>query len=101
RYWNSASSACSAANSEHFNGKRDAITTAQTQGGDAALQAAILQRVEQRRQHARAAGANRMTEGNRAAVHVHFALVEPELIQNRDGLDRECLVQLDEVDVAQ
>ena len=51
-----------------FDRERDAVAAAQAQRRDAALQVAPLQRVEQRRQHARAARADRVAERDGAAV---------------------------------
>ena len=53
-----------------FDGERDAVAAAEAERRDAALQVAPLQRVEQRRQHARAARADRVAERDGAAVDV-------------------------------
>ena len=60
-----------------------------------------LQRVEQRRQHARAAGADRVAERDGAAVDVHLRRIDAELAQDGHGLHRERFVQLEEIDVLQ
>ena len=57
------------------------------------------QRIEQRRQNARAARANRMAERDGAALNVDPRGVEAELACHRDGLHGERFVQLDEIDV--
>src|SRR5262249_13980757 len=49
------------------------------QRSDAVASLSCPQRIEERREHARAAGANRMTERDRSAVDVHLRGVEPEL----------------------
>ena len=48
---------------------------------------------------ARAAGAERVPQRDRAAVHVHLRRVQAELADAGERLGRECLVQLDQVDV--
>ena len=61
---------------------------------------AILHRVQQRREHARAARADRMAERDRAAVHVHAIPVPSERRAIRERLRRERLVRFDEIVVA-
>ena len=63
--------------------------------------AAALQRVQQRRQHARAARADRVAERDGAAVDVHPCRIDAELVDHRDRLHRERFVDLEEVDVGQ
>ena len=65
------------------------------------LSIASLHRIEQRRQDPRAAGADRVAERDRAAVHVDARRIDPELAHHRDRLDREGFVDLEEVDVVQ
>ena len=55
----------------------DAVAAAEAERRDAALQVAPLQRVEQRRQHAPAARADRVAERDGAAVHVDLLRVDP------------------------
>ena len=59
-----------------FHRERDAVAAAEAQRRDAARQVPLLQRVEQRRQHARAARADGVPERDGAAVDVHLALVD-------------------------
>ena len=61
---------------------------------------AILQRVEQRRQHAGAARADRMAERDRAAVHVDAVPVPAQPPAVGERLRRERLVRLDQIVVA-
>ena len=56
--------------------------------------------VQQRDDEPRAAHPERMADRDRAAVHVHLRLVDPELAHDRERLRGERLVQLDEVEVA-
>ena len=49
----------------------------------------------------RARGAERMAEGDRAAVHVDAILIHLQLAHRRDDLRRECFVELDQIDVAE
>ena len=40
-----------------------------------------------------------MAERDRAAVHVHLLVIEPELADDREALRRERLIQLDEIEL--
>src|SRR4051812_25034996 len=60
-----------------FNGKGDRLPAAEANGGDASLPAPYFQSVQQGDQNARAGGAQRMAERDRAAVNVHFILRQP------------------------
>src|SRR5436309_8678533 len=80
--------------------RRDALadTDAHRHERVALLAAAQLERCRPR--EARSRGAERMSEGDRAAVRVHARLVAPvraELLEAGDDLARERLVQLDDV----
>src|SRR5262245_31907649 len=81
--------------------ERDAVAAAETERRDPALQMAVLQRVQQRRQHARSARSDRMAERDRAAVHVDLRGIDAELFQHGDGLDGERFVELEKVHVVQ
>src|SRR5258706_4805980 len=52
------------------------------------------QRIDQRRQHPRAAGADRMTESDRPAVHIHLRGIDAELPAHGDHLRGKRLIQL-------
>ena len=52
-----------------------AVSTAEPKRRDSSPQVSLLQGIEQRRQNARTAGADRMTERHGAAVDVHLARV--------------------------
>ncbi len=56
--------------SETLHGEGHGVAAAQAEGRDAAPEVAALQFVEQRDQNARAACADGMAEGDRAAVHI-------------------------------
>src|SRR6476661_6940680 len=79
--------------SDHLDGESNAVAAAETERGNAALQSAVLESVEQRREHASAAGTDGVTERHGATVDVHPCLVESELLDNGDSLHRERLVQ--------
>ena len=79
--------------------ERDAVAAAQAERRDAAFEIPLLERVEKGREHARAASANRMAERDGATVHVHLARIETQLAQHGNGLDRERLVQFDQIDI--
>ena len=55
--------------------------------------------IKQRHENARAAGADRMAESNRAAVDVHLRGIEFELFHDGDGLYGKRFVQFDKIDV--
>src|SRR5271155_3760609 len=76
-----------------FDGKRDGIASAEAEGGDAALEIAALQFVEQRDQDAGAGCADGMAERDGAAIDVYFFGIEPQHAGYGDGCDRESFVQ--------
>ena len=55
-----------------FDGQGYGVAAAQAQRGDAALQIAALEFVEERDQDARAGGAYRVADGYGATVHIYF-----------------------------
>ena len=65
-----------------FDRQGDAVSAAEAQRGNAAFQVAPPQRIEQRRQHARAARADRVPESNSPAVHVHLALIDAKRLED-------------------
>src|SRR5262249_45983096 len=89
---------CALGGSHPFDSDCDAVAATETQRRDAAFQVAVLQRVEQRRQHPAPARSDRVAERNRAAIDVDFRGIDAELVQHGDGLHRERFVQLEEVD---
>src|SRR5207253_4535694 len=58
--------------SNPFDRERDAVAAAQAERRDAAREISPLQRVQERRQDAAAARADRVAQCDGAAVHVHF-----------------------------
>src|SRR6478609_6446158 len=78
----------------------DRLAAADAQRRHAALLALALQRIQQRRQDARARGADGMPERDRAAQHVDPLGIEIEQLIVGDGDHRERLVNLVEIDVA-
>ena len=64
---------------------------------DANAAASRAQRVDERREHARATGTNGMAERDRAATRVHERGVEAQLAQHRHGLRGERFVQLEQM----
>src|SRR6185503_7365679 len=79
------------------NAERHGIAAAETQRGEPGGLVAILERVKQRGEDARAARANRMTEGDRAAVHVHAIPIPRQALPVRNRLRRERFVRFDEI----
>ena len=77
--------------SDSFDGEGHAVAAAEAQAGDAAFEVPLLQRIDERGEHTRAARANRMPERDGAAVDVDLAGIDAELFQNRDQLARKTL----------
>ena len=86
---------------ERFDDHRDALTAADAGGRHAVLLAAPPQLEQQRQQQARAAGAERMAERDRAAVDVDLVAIEAQLLLAREILRRERLVDLDQVEIGE
>src|SRR5688500_4086306 len=82
-----------------LDGERDAVASAKAQTRDSALQTSLLQRIEQCRQDARAAGADRMPERHCSSVDVHLARIDSQLTKDSDQLHRERFVNLEQVNV--
>ena len=61
--------------SDQLDRHRRRLSAADAEAGDAARLAVALERGDQRRDDARATGADRVTERGRAAVHVLFHIV--------------------------
>src|SRR5512133_2094649 len=79
--------------------ERHGLPAADAERGEAALLAEILHRVEQRHEDPRPGGADRVTERDGAAPHVHVLPVEAQELVVRERHHRERLVDLPEVDV--
>src|SRR5262245_59538603 len=77
---------------------RYAHPAADAERGEALLRVALLHLVQQRDEDARARGADRMAERDRAAVHVHLAGVPAHLPVHRDRLRGERLVDLQQIE---
>ena len=79
---------------------RFALPAATAQGRGTELRAAAPELVDEREHHTRAGRADRVTERDRAAVHVHVGVVDAQIADRceRDGGER--LVDLDEFEVA-
>src|SRR5262245_34310766 len=73
------------------------VAAAEAQRRQSATRIPILHRVQQRRQHPRATGTDRMAERDRAAVDVHTIPVPLETEPVGDRLRRERFVGLDEI----
>src|SRR2546425_11183749 len=80
-----------------FHCQRDGVAAAEAESGDAALEIAASELVEQRDENARAGSADGMTDGDGAAVHVDFFGIELQLARDGDGGDGEGFVELEEV----
>src|SRR3954447_23475032 len=82
-----------------FNGHRDGVAASETQRGHSAMDVAPDHLVDQRDEHARAARADGMSEGDRAAVYVYLRGVESKLVRPRPRLHAEGVVERQEVHV--
>src|SRR5436190_3261613 len=77
---------------------RDGPATAEAQGCQTVPAFSPSELVEQRRDDPRARGPDRVSESDRAAVHVHLVPVEPQLATVGQRLGGERLVDLDQVE---
>src|SRR3989442_8094173 len=77
------------------------IAATQAQCRNPTLCVASIHLVEKRDQDAGAAGADRMSESNRAAVHIYFLGIELELLHHCECLDGEGFIQLDQIDIGE
>src|SRR6185503_10920088 len=82
-----------------FDDRGDALSAADAQRCEPILPAALAQLVCEREREPRAGRTQRMTEGDRAAVHIRLVAIEAELLLHREVLRRERLVDLDQVHV--
>src|SRR4029077_20646767 len=82
-----------------LDGKGHGVASAEAERGDAALEVAALQYVEQRDEDARSRCANGVTESDRAAIDVDLFGIETKLARDRDSSDGEGFVEFDEIDV--
>src|SRR6185503_2259677 len=84
----------------HFDDHRVALAAARADRRAAEPAAAAPQLVDERHQDAGAAGADRVAERDRAAVHVHLGLVELKHAHRVERDRGERLVDLEQVDLA-
>src|SRR5438552_1371182 len=80
-------------NLETFDCEGDGVSATKTECGDAALQVAALQFMDQRNEDARAGRADGMTERDSAAVDVYFFGIELYLPRDGDSGNGKGLVQ--------
>ena len=81
--------------------RRHALADADAEGGDAVAAAAAAQLPDEGVSEAGAGAAERVAEGDRAAVDVEPLLVDPELAGAGEDLGGEGLVDLDQVDLVE
>src|ERR1700733_13547110 len=77
----------------------DAHAAADAERGKALLGVALLHLVQQRHQHARPGGTDRMADRDRAAIDVDLGEIPAEVLVDRAGLRGERLVGLDQIEV--
>src|SRR4051794_36037439 len=85
----------------HLEQPRRTHATADTHRHQPQPTAALPEFVNELRRELRASGAERMTERDRAAVHIHSFGIDPEILDDRDDLRRERLIELDHLHVLQ
>src|SRR5262245_20323438 len=95
----SASRSIRTSGSRDLDDHRNPHPASDAQRRDPFAAAPRAQRMDERRQHPRPAGADWMPERNGAASRIHLAALEPKLLEYRDRLDCECFVQLEQIDV--
>src|SRR5688500_19637849 len=78
-----------------------ALSAADAHRDQTIARAAAAHLAEELHGELRAGRAERMSERDRAAVHVHFRFVETELAHHRQRLSGEGFVELDEIDVGE
>ena len=86
---------------ESLDSEGDTISATETQRGNPSSQAALLQGVEEGRENPRAAGADRMSQCDRASVDVHAVGIDPQLAEDGDQLNGERLVDFEEIDITE
>src|SRR5580692_1220065 len=94
-----ASSTRLAPRADAFDDHCDALTHSDAHGAEGVTAAAALELIDRGGCEARAAGAERMAERDRAALGIHMGGIvrDLELAQHGERLGRECLVELDQV----
>src|SRR3954463_11413477 len=80
-----------------FDAQCNGIAATETECGQSRSCVPVLHRIEQRGQYASAAGADRMTERDRAPIDVQAVPLPSELIAVGERLRGECLVGFDEI----
>src|SRR5215510_8147251 len=89
---------CGVARPSTLDAERDAHAAADAERGQALVRIALLHLVQQRDEHTGARGADRVAEGDGAAVDVDLAGVPAEVLVDGAGLGGEGLVGLDQVE---
>src|SRR5438094_7693925 len=87
--------------SYQFEGHSHGSTATVTQSGDASRLAALLERVEQSHHQAGTGGAERMPEGDGAAVDIHPVPVPLQRLAVGDNLRGESLIDLQQIPICE
>src|SRR5207253_4835378 len=82
-----------------LNDHSDSLAAANAQRREPALDVAATHLIEQAHQDTRAAGANRMTQSDGAAIDVDARRVKAKLTDDGETLGRKGFVQLEQIDV--
>src|SRR5262245_60009234 len=88
-----------AASSHRFHDHGDTHPTTNAQRCDASVEILRTKGMDESRQDAGAAGADRMSERDRAAVDVDSLGVDTKLLHDGYRLHRECFVQLEKINL--
>src|ERR1700688_795883 len=83
-----------------FHAHGDAHAAADAQRGETLLGVALLHFVKQRHQDAGAGRADRMADGDGAAIDIDLAGIPAEILVHRASLRREGLVGFDKIEIA-
>src|ERR1700723_3591584 len=82
-----------------LDGHGHGISPAEAESRDAAMNIATNHFVDQRDQDTHTAGADGMSDGDSAAIHIHFVGIESEFAHHPDRLHGECFVQFVQIHV--
>ena len=80
-----------------FHRHRHRIAATQTKRDDSAMRVATFNLIKHRSQQSRTRLANRMAQGDRAAIDIHSCRIQTQLLRDRYRLNRKRFVQFDQI----
>jgi len=83
--------------SNRFDNHRDSLPAADARAGDAIARPPPTQFQQQAEYQPRSGGGQRMTQGDRAAIHIGFIAIQPQLFFHRQILRRECFIHFHQI----